>query len=214
MILTAFLWLLSVLGTIAQDPLEITWNKDRSYEPDGPWQAVSISVGNQKINLYPGSWFETDVLSTALCIEQQSCPEAGVYDPSKLTASVSPSSFNDTGFIDQWNAGPETNVTRRAEFFLEELAFNTQLGSFAIPDTIFSLIDTSNTKLPNVTTYPSQIGFLALGGPRNDTGPKSLTNSSDIVGNIITGYLFEQNGIRQILLGYTLDLESRNNRVR
>ena len=56
------------------------------YGPDGPWQAVSVAFGSpaQQLDLYPGSTFETILLSTDVCKEfKQPCGAGGLYDPQK-----------------------------------------------------------------------------------------------------------------------------------
>ncbi|MCJ1447353.1 MAG: hypothetical protein MMC23_007864 [Stictis urceolatum] len=184
---------------VCQAPIEMQWNTRKSYGPDGPWQAVSVSVGtnNQKIDLYPGGWFETDILGTSMCPQRSNCSasEAGVFDFASSKPAVRPGQFEKSGFIDQWDAGPETNMTGSAEFMIDELSLNTTSDSIDIPNTIFSVIESSNIKLPNGTSYPTQVGYLALGGPGNASMPKALVNGSEASGNILTSYLHDINKI-------------------
>lgn len=50
-------WLLAAASIVQADsPFELTWS-DKSYGPDGPWQAVTVSLGDDpgySVPMYPG----------------------------------------------------------------------------------------------------------------------------------------------------------------
>ena len=83
------LWILAILdGTVAADPApqEIPFNGTRVLGPDGPWQIITLIVGNplQSVDFYASidadvSWF---VAKDSCNVQTLNCllPELGYYD--------------------------------------------------------------------------------------------------------------------------------------
>ncbi len=79
----------------ALSPRKIVWS-ETSYEPDGPWQAVTVSIGNpsQPIDLFPGGFWASNILESSVCnntLNQPVCyaQAAGLYNSSASVDSIS-----------------------------------------------------------------------------------------------------------------------------
>ena len=179
---------------VAQSPVSVAFNAQHSYGPDGPWQAVTVEVGSakQKIDLYPGGWFETDLISSSICNGQTKCAAkaAGVYDAATANPPVAPGDISRAGFVDQWDAGPETNLSGTGDLMLDTMAFTDSANkAFSLPPVPISLIEQASIMLPNGTSYAPEVGNLALGSPVQ-TSTYNLTNGSSVTGFLLPGYLF------------------------
>lgn len=66
--LSAFLVNSISLVCAVSPPFEMTWS-EQTYSPDGPWQAVQVSVGSyrQNVTVYPGGQFWSNLLSSEVC---------------------------------------------------------------------------------------------------------------------------------------------------
>lgn len=78
-IMLAFLLLLDhLLMSLAQGgswPIQVP-PSSRVYGPGGPWQAVSVQLGDpaQNLALYSGGIFESNILTNHLCSDTDSSP--------------------------------------------------------------------------------------------------------------------------------------------
>ncbi|KAJ8068951.1 hypothetical protein OCU04_002632 [Sclerotinia nivalis] len=79
--------------------LSSPWS-NTSYGPDGPWQAVSISIGTppQNTDHLPKRSWSANILSTSVCSNTSDCPSlnAGLFN---RLASTSSTQIIDTGII-------------------------------------------------------------------------------------------------------------------
>lgn len=87
-----FRWLLmsSLLALVTGDeaplPRGLTWSS-KTYGPDGPWQAVAVSIGTpaQQIDLYPGGTWSSLILGSSNCDNSTISPvcygkESGLFN--------------------------------------------------------------------------------------------------------------------------------------
>ena len=50
------------------------WNTTTNFGADGPWNAITLSIGTDNggdgdpVNLYPGGFFQSLVLTDAMCV--------------------------------------------------------------------------------------------------------------------------------------------------
>lgn len=68
------------------NPQTVQWSS-KSYGPDGPWQAVTVSIGMppQIFDLLPGGVWASPVLAPSMCangVSYSVAKEAGFYNPS------------------------------------------------------------------------------------------------------------------------------------
>lgn len=192
----AFLLLLNhLLMTLAQGgsgPIQVP-TSSRVYGPDGPWQAVSVQLGEpaQDLDLYPGGIFQSQILTNQLCLNNRSspCGSGGLFD------TESSSTFDDrsvlwgsggSGFGSLWTKGATMFSFQDSTSILEQLRIPMKTALVTVAN--FSAI-----VFPHITmvypdgSYPLQVGQLALGPLLNQTftreGLPSI-NASLIPGNL------------------------------
>lgn len=168
--------LIFILCVQAAVPQTAQWST-RSYGPDGPWQAITVSIGTpaQNIDLLPGGSWMTNVLASSVCANGAACnvaKEAGFY-----TASSSSTTFSigQTGDIDkaQFNGvvGAIPSLTGNANWTFDTISIPMLNGiagnqyKLIVPGFDLLVITSAHETLPDGTTYPVQIGKLALGSP-------------------------------------------------
>ncbi|MCJ1251871.1 hypothetical protein MMC30_009109 [Trapelia coarctata] len=199
----AFGLALSVLISLAQAqaPINVGFNTNTFFGPDGPWQAVQVSVGANNgggtVNLYPGGAWQHNILVSTYCNgTTANCPAAlaGLYN---IEVSANTSAVRIGSNIDQWNGAIAMNITGVRSPVLDTITItdNRNKDGYSIPNSIISAVDTSNIKRPDGVYYPTQVGSLALGAPDfvqvfSETPPTPNINASEL-----TGYLRQSNAI-------------------
>ena len=184
-------------------PVQMDWNTDTTFGPDGPWQGVKVSIGSNSptpptfggsdVTLYPGGAWESVILTEAFCNgTTNTClaSEAGLYNNTQSkTANYAVQLQPGVGV---WGSDIALNESgSSASIILDTFNFQSTATTFTIPSFVFSAANTSNIRLPNGNYYASQVGLLALGAP-NYVQSFSEPNGS-INGNLLTGFL-KQNG--------------------
>ena len=200
--LTVAVCLLSFAVRVASDtrPFAVTWNTTGSFGPDGPWQAVQVTVGTEdgaaNVNLYPGGSFDSNIITTNFCNSStKGCAAAkgGLYDPTQ-SPTADYSSIGAQGSLSSWTGDVPMNLTGQGIFTLDTMKIGSDSTAFPMPKTVFSSIVSSNTKLPNGSYYPTELGNLALGSP-NAVQTFLGANNTNVTGNLLTGYLRTTNAI-------------------
>ncbi|KAI9740130.1 MAG: hypothetical protein M1818_004881 [Claussenomyces sp. TS43310] len=183
----------------AQSPREVAWSS-RSYGPDGPWQAVTVSVGtpSQNFDLLPGGSWMSNVLSPSVCrdtVESLSCsPQAsGFYNVSASSTSyITPvtSFVHNDSFAGVMGALP---LFGNATWAFDEITFSSgypSAGSVTVPDFDMFVISEGYSTLPDGSEYSLEVGNLALGAPDvNQSWARS--GDSRWNGTLLTSYLYE-----------------------
>ena len=195
-----------VTGAASQQPssrpIPVTWDTKQTYGPDGPWQGVQVSIGTgsgvAKVTLYPGGSFDSNILTPKFCngtSDPTDCKAAaaGLYDPSK-SPSADFNSIGAQGSITGWQADEAMNLTGQGVFTLDTMTVSSLSTAYPIPQSIFSSIITTDSKLPNGSSYPVALGNLALGSP-NPVQTFLVGNGSNVTGQLLTGYLANNNQI-------------------
>ena len=199
--LTFLLLLDHLLMSLAQGgsgPLQVP-PSTRVYGPDGPWQAVSVQLGEpaQDLDLYPGGTFQSDILTKQLCQDTSSfpCGSGGLFDPDNSftfdNQSISYES-DSSGFASQWTIDATLFSFQNSTPILEQLR---------IPmDTATVIVANFSAKVfPHITMvypdgdYPLQVGQLSLGPTINQTFTQEDLPS--INASLIPGDLAVQNVI-------------------
>ncbi|KAJ5452899.1 hypothetical protein N7445_001082 [Penicillium cf. griseofulvum] len=192
------LWSLYIDGSSAAvAPWSMTWASG-SFGPDGPWQAVEVSIGGNdtKVALYPGgSWASTVLLST-ICDNTAICyaDSAGVFDIHNS------STYDDTSIYDsnagEWsdmqlgytNAAPIKAVTSRA---LDSM----DLGGTIVQSADLTTVSDGYQTYPNGNHYPLEVGVLSLGCPDiNQTFTRDAP-LPPINGTFANSYLYDKGKI-------------------
>ncbi|KUJ23119.1 uncharacterized protein LY89DRAFT_693389 [Mollisia scopiformis] len=191
-------WLLfALLSNVAVSstlPRQLQWSS-KTYGPDGPWHAVSIYLGSNKqpLDLYPGNTWHSNILGSSICTDVVPCyaQQAGVYNPSASTSALT---FTFVGDIEQvdWTSGamPLTG-THAVQFDTAIVPAPDLVAPATIPNLSLQVIPNAYYTLPNGTTYPPEVGTLALGAESvNQTYPV-VDSVSNFNASLISGYLYE-----------------------
>lgn len=172
--------------TQAGSPYILTWS-DKSYGPDGPWQAVSVGIGTptQTVALYPGgSWSSTILLST-ICTNQSEtttcyASKAGLYNRNASTSAgqdaVNSKAYK--AFDDLATPG----MAGRSVFYDD---FDIG-GGLIIPNVSMTGIYDGYQTYSNGRNYPIEVGILSFGAP-------SLTHQWGYTMMMIASYLYTSN---------------------
>ena len=169
---------------------------NRVYGPDGPWQAVSVRIGDpfQNLDLYPGGIYQSGILAHQMCQDTSKlpCGSGGLFDPESSATlddhSISWGSVG-SGNDSQWANGAILFSFRNSKSILEQL----QIAEWTV--TNFSAIMYSNiTMVYPDGKYPLQVGKLSL-GPCFNQSFYERPGIPSINASLIPGYLEAQKAI-------------------
>lgn len=148
------------------EPKSATWS-GKTFGPDGPWNAVEVSIGAQpKIALFPGRMWATYVTTTDYCALNGSIPhcQSGGYDKDD---AVAVSNGNRAMRVVYEPPGQEleagVTVTGKGSVFLDSLDLGFQGG--AILNVTVAIIESQMVEYPDGTWYPIFTGCLGVGAP-------------------------------------------------
>ena len=177
----------------------MTWSS-QTFGPDGPWQAVQVTVGTgdgaAQVDLYPGGSFDSAILTPDYCNgSTTSCiaSAGGLYDPSK-SPTADFRSIGAQGSFTSWSAQEPMNMTGQGVFTLDTMTVGSVSTAYPMPNTVFSSIVSTHMELPNGSLYPATLGILALGSP-NPVQTFLVGNGSNVTGQLLTGFLRDNNDI-------------------
>lgn len=192
----------------AKQPRKILWSTNK-YGPDGPWQAVKIEIGSpsQPVDLYPGGTWQSNILPVTICLNETTsstcfAEQAGLYNSS---ASSTVSSFavagNGPNSTVDWTFGAMP-LTGSARWIFDNINIREDAsGSPRIPISLLSMysIDEAYETLPDGSTFPIEVGTLALGAPAYNQSFNQLNGLFN--GSLLPWYLYETNQIESASYG-------------
>ena len=155
---------------------------DSVYGPDGPWQAVSVQLGGQDLDLYPGGIYQSAILTKQLCqgIDQSPCGSGGLFDP-KNSATIDQDSIqwkgDDTDATSEWTDGATLFSSTCNASSVRDLL---QVSGVSVPNFSVKMYSSLKTVYPD-GNYPPQVGALSLGPVINQTftrGDEPAINAS------------------------------------
>ncbi|KAH8897127.1 hypothetical protein GQ53DRAFT_760315 [Thozetella sp. PMI_491] len=196
---------LFVLGTLiaqafaADDklPFAMAWSS-RSFGPDGPWQAVQISIGTpaQQVALYPGGTFRSHFLTPKICSNVTLSPDAcfasaaGLYDiESSATALEAVIQF--PAATDYSHSGLQVRGAQGIGA-LDQMNIGTSDGlrnTITVPNVTIALHDDIAAVYPSGSVEALQVGTLGLGYLGTVNQSFTLSGQPTINGSLIPGYL-------------------------
>lgn len=105
--------------TAATAPAVVQWNTTHSYGPDGPWQVVTVRLGNADdggavttIDLLPGGIWESMINTPLMCNGSlaNACPaaKAGLYDINRSHHAIR-NFTTDDAFVWEWGSEVSLN---------------------------------------------------------------------------------------------------------
>ncbi|KAK2928964.1 Beta-hexosaminidase [Fusarium oxysporum f. sp. vasinfectum] len=182
-------WKLCFLFTITyaiRTPREAEWS-DKSYGPDGPWNAVKVQLGSkdQSIALFPGATWETWVISDDYC-EGETCfaSKAGTYNKNTGYRNEKNRSVQLDGFMQGVELKGDAGVRYRDDIIIDGI--NIANASVAV-------LDHANIKYPGGKAVPLSLGCLSVGAPNainqsfEQPDKKSSFNAS-----LLPGFLWDR----------------------
>ncbi|KAG7293131.1 hypothetical protein NEMBOFW57_003177 [Staphylotrichum longicolle] len=160
------------LALAAVEPKQAVW-AGATFGPDGPWNAVEVSIGGQpKISLFPGRMWHTFVTTSDYCAFNNSVPHCGSGTYLKDSAVAGSSTTSPAGAArrieykpptQQLNAGVEARGS--ANLYLDKI--DMQFSSGLVQNHSVALIESQSQMLayPGGTLYPVFTGCLNVGAP-------------------------------------------------
>ncbi|KAG9189114.1 hypothetical protein G6011_05982 [Alternaria panax] len=180
--------------SIAQRYLEAPWS-DKKYGPDGPWQAVKITVGGNDttlkiagqnhadLDVYPGGAYETFVFGSSACEPYPGslCGDAGTWEPD----------VGATGRI-QWQPTVE-----ETSFGLLAGPVNYTARALTIGGTTVWNVSIQHTNTGNITNFGGELAGMRLGylGLGAQDKVQTFTGDDNVAGyglsyNLYSGKLY------------------------
>ncbi|KAI2674011.1 hypothetical protein DTO013E5_6199 [Penicillium roqueforti] len=201
------IWILCLDKVLCSGPREMTWS-DKKFGPDGPWQAVTVSIGSNYselvvpssvVALYPGGSWESKILLPSICDNKSLSSvcygdKAGLFDSDVSVTlddnSISLPPYGTWGYVD-WGCTDAVPVYAKARRGTDWIT----IDGAHVPDVDLITISAGWQTYPGGQAYPLQVGTLSLGSPDiNQTFGASIK----INATFITSYLYEQEGSTKI----------------
>ncbi|KAJ5622877.1 hypothetical protein N7490_011482 [Penicillium lividum] len=201
------LWTLCLDNVLCSGPRQMTWS-DKKFGPDGPWQAVTVSMGSNYselvvpssvVALYPGGSWDSKILLSSICDNKTLSSvcygdKAGLFD-SDISVTLDNTSidlppYGTWGDVD-WGYTDAVPVHAKATRATDWMS----IGGVPIPDVDLITISAGWQTYPGGKAYPLEVGTLSLGSPDiNQTFGASIKINT----TFITSYLYEQGGSANI----------------
>ncbi|KAL4885602.1 hypothetical protein BJY04DRAFT_205338 [Aspergillus karnatakaensis] len=183
----------------------MTW-APQTYGPDGPWRAVEVGIGNpsQKIALYPGGRWESEIIRSEICSNSTlstTCYalQAGVFN-ANASRSLDNTSIQLAPNRQWWSFRlGETNATP-IHAFADRALDTIGIGRDIVPGSDLILISQGYYTYPGGQSYPLQVGALSLGAiDANRTYSRQI--APPINGTFITSWQWSQGKIASYSYG-------------
>jgi len=184
-------WFVAATSVVQADtPFELTWS-DQTYGPDGPWQAVSVSIGTgaaQTVPLYPGGRWSTYIMLTDICDDKNltvSCDSdssslVSIEKLDTITNITEPNNWDDYGY----SSAP--SVYQSAIFYD---SMNIGYGT-SVPNVSMSGVYHAYQTFPGGLVAPVTVGILSMGAP-------TLNHQWEETMTFITSYMYTDGGARK-----------------
>ncbi|KAF4539511.1 Peptidase aspartic protein [Lasiodiplodia theobromae] len=152
------------------------------YGPDGPWQAVSVSVGGvnsqatTQVDLYPSGAYGSPIITSEACepYPDTPCGAGGIWSPTNVEATA-------TSYRQGW-IGHADQIEAYGASYIQAMTINGQ----TVPYVPLVAIDNATITSPSGKKYGPQCGNLALG----IGGGVQTQNFPDASSDVDTGFMF------------------------
>ena len=200
-LLQGVLWTLPLVHAAQYIP--VPWS-DKTYGPDGPWQAVKVTVGgtserilmiteeHQELDLMPGGDWNSKILTSAACkpYKDGTCGIGGTWDP--------------TANRDVLQTGEWVDEASRTSALNQDIRIlGTTVSSFTQWNSSLVMIDNITITAPDGRERGPQLGALSLGG--DETAQKFATseklNAPPILGFSFPGAAYNKSQIKSFSYG-------------
>lgn len=183
----------------------LTWS-DKTFGPDGPWQAVSVGIGTpaQTVALYPGGRWSSTILLSTICDNQTSwsslttcyADDAGVFNRNK-SGSAGRDAADSEGWKTWSDASSLSGWAGQSVFYD---TFDIGLGT-KVPNVSLTGLSDAYQEYPNGRNYPMEVGILSMGAP-------SLTHIWGYTMVFIGSYLYKAASRRTPSYSYGIHIGS------
>ena len=179
----AFLLSACVTSVISRGPIAIPWSQN-AYGPDGPWQAVRLSIGGSDVSLYPSAGKASYAFSTDFCKHGSSdctARRAGLYDE-RASSTKNFSQPLAGGPIGQFGSDAIMNYTSNGTLVLDDFSFTSDdaehqtIEASRMP--VWS-VDAQTATPPSGQAYPQRVAGLALGWANSTVDLPSNSTRND-----------------------------------
>ncbi|KAI1673083.1 hypothetical protein Ptr902_05885 [Pyrenophora tritici-repentis] len=195
--------LLSLPTALAAQYIPVPWSS-QYYGPDGPWQAVKVTVGgtspdvllinedHRQLDLLPGGEWNSKILTSKACkpYKNSGCGRGGTWDP------AFPPTVSATG---EW-MDEASKVNSSSQGILLQA---TTVESFSYWNTSLVMIEDIVITNPDGSTRGPELGSFALGGP--EQSQKFATDSTfanvPMVGFSYAGGAYNKSATRSFSYG-------------
>ncbi|KAF2968565.1 hypothetical protein GQX73_g4944 [Xylaria multiplex] len=189
--LLCYLAVVSRVSAADPTPFAVTWSES-TFGPDGPWPAVEVTLGSdQTIALYPGREFQTFLLTSDYCNNNDTCPGSKAHLYNKEQAQV-----DNTGSAGEIQFTPEPDFMiglettgENAESWIDDM----NIGGMTVPNVSLALLSSSYAAYPDGTWYPLSVGCLGVGAPKTVNQTFTTGYGPAINASLIPGLLHAQN---------------------
>ncbi|KAF2156247.1 hypothetical protein K461DRAFT_291185 [Myriangium duriaei CBS 260.36] len=210
--LVSYFALLSFVPALVQSAVSVPWQTKRYYGFDGPWQAVSVSIGGFMngtvperqwiaMDLLPGGNFPNYVIAQQYCSRQSlsgQCQPPHTWDPgSNQTQSGQPIFFT-----------PNEDYRGLNGMYMTGRIYAQLIGipGATCPNASSVAVTAGNFTLPDKSAHPLELGFLSLGADGGAEYQQFTTSDTDatsppIKANILPGWMFGQNLVKSYSYG-------------
>lgn len=198
-VLVSSIYLLFSISSADTTPIHINWS-DRTYGPDGPWHAITVSLGNpkQKVDLFPGGQFKSFVLGTTVCTNSTlgtDCPavSGGVWNATLASSSTALTNVVDFQPTVDWTL--PLPIQGQSQVVLDDLYLPYDGPVLRVHNASIASVEWAYNTYPNGINYPVTLGTLCLGaGTPNFSFPTGTGSVQALVnGSILQSYLFAEN---------------------
>ena len=172
----------------------------KTYGPDGPWNAVSVQLGNpgQKLDLYPGGDFASTIFTNEVCVgvAAKPCGSGGLYTPEKSSTideysiELPVTSHGAQGY---WSIDAQAINFSNASYIMDNMALGGTGGNSDAVVANLSIIIYSNVSIsyPDGSKYPPQVGQMSLGAPNVNQTFSTGPGIPAVNASLIPGFLNE-----------------------
>lgn len=167
--------------------------------PDGPWNALEVTVGTQAVTVYGGKFWESYFLGSNYCSSTTSgndrcyaAEKGAIYYEQQGTGSTMGISYPPPDFWSDNMPVEGSGSTRWADSLY--LGTDTsQWGLGAITNLSMALLDDEQLLYPNGNSYPLFAGCLAFGSARDAINQTFQLTAGTLAGaknvSLLSGYL-------------------------
>lgn len=185
-------WLLAAASIVQADsPFELTWS-DKSYGPDGPWQAVTVSLGDDpgySVPMYPGGRWSTYVTLTHICDNDRFTVPCNPASSTLVNMSKLTSATNVSEPRTDWQQYDYSSAPSMYTFDVFYDKMNIGYGT-SVPNVSMAGVSGAYQEFPGGLVAPVAVGILSMGAP-------SLLHEWGETMTFISSYLYSNGGVRK-----------------